>query len=89
VDFFASTGDLKAKDSTAPGGIVDKARVVRELGESVVCVGQGYTDAEMMEYGEIGIAFGKVHQPAVSVMAACDYVVFSETALCRLLRRLA
>lgn len=68
--------------------ILRKENVVREMqadGEMVVYIGDGNNDAEAMRIADISIAVGLVHEPAQSVLAVCDFLVYSEAALIRLL----
>lgn len=65
--------------------IVDQYRA---LGETVVFIGDGNNDLEAMRHANISIATGLTHNPAQSLLAICNYVVFNENALCRQLRQL-
>lgn len=65
--------------------IVDQYRA---LGETVVFIGDGNNDLEAMRHANISIATGLTHNPAQSLLAICNYVVFNEKALCRQLRQL-
>lgn len=75
----------KLKSILRKEDIVDKYRL---LGHKVVFIGDGNNDAEAMRHADIGIAAGLTHAPAQSLLAICDYVVFSEDALCQLLASL-
>ena len=57
-------------------------------GEKVVFVGDGNNDLEAMRQADIAIAAGLTHNPANSLFAITDYMVFNETALCRVLNQL-
>ena len=57
-------------------------------GEKVVFVGDGNNDLEAMRQADIAIAAGLTHNPANSLFAITDYMVFNETALCRVLDQL-
>ena len=58
-------------------------------GEKVVFIGDGNNDMEAMRHADISIAAGLTHNPANSLFAITDYMVFNETALCRLLNQLS
>lgn len=71
--------------------VVKKAEVVREFqlqGFEVVFIGDGDNDADAMRIADIKIASGLVHKPSNSVLNICDYVIFEEGVLCRLLKAL-
>lgn len=67
--------------------IVDQYKAVGE-GEKIVFIGDGNNDLEAMRHADISIAVGLVHNPAQSLMAICDYVIFDENALVRQLNQL-
>ena len=72
--------------------ILRKETVVDEFkaqGEKVVFIGDGNNDMEAMRHADISIAAGLTHNPANSLFAITDYMVFNETALCRLLNQLS
>ena len=76
---------VKLKTILRKEDIVDRYRA---LGETVVFIGDGNNDLEAMRHANISIATGLTHNPAQSLMAICDYVVFNEKALCRQLKQL-
>lgn len=76
---------VKLKSILRKEDIVDRYRA---LGETVVFVGDGNNDLEAMRHADISIATGITHNPAQSLLAICDYVIFNENALCRQLRQL-
>lgn len=61
----------------------------RSQGEKVVFVGDGNNDMEAMRHADISVSAGLTHHPANSLFAITDYMVFNETALCRLLNQLS
>lgn len=65
--------------------IVDQYKA---LGETVVFIGDGNNDLEAMRHANISIAVGFTHQPAISLLSICDYVVFCEKTLVRQMRQL-
>jgi HAD superfamily phosphoserine phosphatase-like hydrolase len=76
---------VKLKSILRKEDIVDRYRA---LGETVVFIGDGNNDLEAMRHANISIAAGLTHNPAQSLLAICDYVVFNEHALCRQLCQL-
>jgi len=76
---------VKIKSILRKEDIVDRYRA---LGETVVFIGDGNNDLEAMRHANISIATGLTHNPAQSLMAICDYVVYNEHALCRQLKQL-
>lgn len=60
----------------------------KALGETVVFVGDGNNDLEAMRHANISISVGLTHNPAQSLMAITDYVIFNEHALVRQLNQL-
>lgn len=76
---------IKLKSILRKEDIVDRYKA---LGETVVFIGDGNNDLEAMRHANISIATGLTHNPAQSLMAICDYVIFHEQALCRQLRQL-
>lgn len=76
---------VKLKTILRKEDIVDRYRA---LGETVVFIGDGNNDLEAMRHANISIATGLTHNPAQSLLAICDYVVFNEHALCRQLKQL-
>lgn len=77
---------VKLKSILRKEEIVDRYKA---LGETVVFIGDGNNDLEAMRQANISIAAGLTHNPAQSLLAICDYVVFDENALCRQLRQLS
>lgn len=66
--------------------ILRKEQIVdqyRALGETVVFIGDGNNDLEAMRHANFSIAAGLTHNPAQSLYAICDYIIFNEKALCR------
>ncbi len=69
--------------------IIRKAEILANFtARSVVAIGDGHNDAEMIEKADVGIAYGGVHAPASSVLSVCTHAVYSELSLCRLLEQL-
>jgi HAD superfamily phosphoserine phosphatase-like hydrolase len=60
----------------------------KSAGETVVFIGDGNNDAEAMRLADISIASGLVHSPAKSLLTFSDYLVYEESALCRLLHQI-
>ena len=76
---------VKLKSILRKEEIVDRYKA---LGETVIFIGDGNNDLEAMRHANISIATGLTHNPAQSLLAICDYVVFNEHALCRQLKQL-
>lgn len=77
---------VKLKSILRKEQIVDQYKA---LGETVVFIGDGNNDLEAMRHANISIAVGLTHNPAQSLMAITDYVIFNEHALCRQMCQLA
>ena len=77
---------VKLKSILRKEQIVDQYKA---LGETVVFIGDGNNDLEAMRHANISISAGLTHNPAQSLMAITDYVIFNEHALCRQMRQLA
>lgn len=77
---------VKLKTILRKEQIVDQYKA---LGETVVFIGDGNNDLEAMRHANISISVGLTHNPAQSLMAITDYVIFNEHALCRQMRQLA
>ncbi len=72
--------------------ILRKEQVVRDLKEEgyfIVYVGDGNNDAEAMRLADVSIACGITHKPANSVVQVCDFAVYSEEALVRILKQIS
>lgn len=76
---------VKLKSILRKEQIVDQYRA---LGETVVFIGDGNNDLEAMRHANISIATGLTHNPAKSLYAIADYIIFNEEALCRQLSQL-
>jgi HAD superfamily phosphoserine phosphatase-like hydrolase len=77
---------VKLKTILRKEQIVDQYKA---LGETVVFIGDGNNDLEAMRHANISISVGLTHNPAHSLMAITDYVIFNEHALYRLMHQLA
>lgn len=87
---YGSAAELENDQVVKLKSILRKEEIVdqyRSLGETVVFVGDGNNDLEAMRHANISIATGLTHNPAQSLLAICDYVVYNEQALCRQLRQ--
>lgn len=76
---------VKLKSILRKEQIVD---LYKAAGEQVVFVGDGNNDLEAIRHADISIATGLTHNPARSLYAICDYIIFNENALCRQLNQL-
>lgn len=77
---------VKLKSILRKEQIVD---LYKALGETVVFIGDGNNDLEAMRHANISISVGLTHNPAQSLLAITDYVIYDERALCRQLNQLA
>lgn len=77
---------IKIKKILRKEDVVDQFKA---LGETVVFIGDGNNDLEAMRHANISIAVGLTHNPAQSLMAICDYIIFNEDALVRQLKQLS
>lgn len=88
---YGSTAEVKDDKIVKITSILRKEEIVerfKALGETVVFIGDGNNDLEAMRQANISIASGLTHNPAVSLLSICDYVIFNEKALCRQLEQL-
>lgn len=88
---YGSTAEVKDDKIVKITSILRKEEIVerfKALGETVVFIGDGNNDLEAMRQANISIASGLTHNPAVSLLSICDYVIFNENALCRQLKQL-
>lgn len=88
---YGSSAELDGDHVVKLKSILRKEEIVdryKALGETVVFIGDGNNDLEAMRHANISIATGLTHNPAQSLLAICDYVVFNEHALCRQLKQL-
>jgi len=89
---YVSQAKLVNKRVVGIKSILKKSEIVSDLkrkGFMVVYVGDGNNDAEAMRLADISIACGCVHNPANSVMAITDYVIYEEKALIRILKAIS
>jgi HAD superfamily phosphoserine phosphatase-like hydrolase len=88
---YNSDGDVENNNVTKLTYILKKENVVnmyKNNGVKVVFIGDGNNDFEAMRNADISIASGLTHRPAKSILSVTNYLVFSEEALCRLLKQL-
>jgi HAD superfamily phosphoserine phosphatase-like hydrolase len=72
--------------------ILRKENIVRQYrnaGDEVVFIGNGNNSMEAMRIANISVASGLTHKPAKSVLSITNYLIFNESALCRLLNQLS
>ena len=77
---------VKLKSILRKEQIVDQYKA---LGETVIFIGDGNNDLEAMRHANISISVGLTHNPAQSLLAITDYVIYNEHALCRQMCQLA
>ena len=88
---FCSDAEVKDNKIARLNTILKKENVVRRYkseGCEVVYIGDGNNDLEAMRLADIAIADGITHDPAMSILGAADYVIYTEEALCRQLNQL-
>lgn len=61
---------------------------IKKNWDKVVTIGESINDIPMFKEGDIGIAYGGVHEPVKEILEICDYVVYKSKDLCDLLNRL-
>ncbi|MDC3293788.1 HAD-IB family phosphatase [Alphaproteobacteria bacterium] len=89
--YYSSSADIVNDNVDKLVSILRKEDVVeryKSMGYQVVFVGDGNNDSTAMQRSDISIACGVLHQPARSVLAVCDYLVYDENALVRLLKQI-
>jgi magnesium-transporting ATPase (P-type) len=89
---FASQATYSAVTGTNLIKIIDKGSVVNNLRNStrkrIVAIGDGYADISMLSNSDIGVAFGGVHPPIISLVEHATHVIHREDTLCRFLKSL-
>lgn len=86
---FCSRADAEGDRLNGLLEVLDKSIVARDFSAPFVAVGEGHSDAGMIEAAEVGIAFGAIHEPADSVSEVCSHKIYDEARLCRFLRQLS
>lgn len=88
---FCSSAEVENDKVIRLTSILKKENVVQRYkseGCEVVYVGDGNNDLEAMRLADVAIAAGLTHDPAISILGAADYVIYTEEALCRQLNQL-
>ena len=86
--FFSSKGYLEDNGNIKLISVVDKQKVADQFVNSIVAIGDGSNDAEIIDMAEIGIGFGGVRKIADSVLETCDFACYNEDALVDFLEKL-
>ena len=87
--YFCSKATVENDYLISVDNIVDKGQVVKSFeGKSLVAVGDGNNDAEMIAAAEIGIGFGGVRDIAPAVLKSATHATYSEEKLCQFLKQL-
>jgi len=68
--------------------VLNKAHIANSFATPYVAIGEGNNDTEMIRCANIGIAFGGVHMPSISVMDCASHAIFQEDKLCQFLKQL-
>ncbi len=71
--------------------VLDKSEAIDSLRskyKKIVAIGESFNDVPMFETADVRIAFGGTHQPVSDIVILSDFVVYSEGALCQLLKML-
>ena len=91
VEVFASKAQIQEGKIAHLSDILAKETVVyrfQEAGYRVVFIGDGNNDFEAMQAADFSIAAGLTHEPATSLLAIADEIVYQEKALVELLEAL-
>jgi|WetSurMetagenome_2_1015567.scaffolds.fasta_scaffold00092_13 phosphoserine phosphatase len=89
--YYASTGAVIDDKFIKIEKILKKESVVQRYQNAenkVVFIGNGNSDMEAMRVADRAVASGLIRYPSKSILPFSDYLIFNETALCRLLNQL-
>ncbi|OIQ33056.1 MAG: hypothetical protein BM555_04680 [Crocinitomix sp. MedPE-SWsnd] len=89
--YFSSEAEYEGDKLIDLKHILEKRSAISSLRdeyETIVTIGDSMNDCSMFELGDIGIAYGGVHEPVESLKKMSDYVVYDEQALSVLLNNL-
>jgi len=89
--YFCSSGIVNHNKIEKLTHILKKEEIVskfKDLGHSIVFIGDGNNDVTAMQKADVSIACGVVHSPAKSVLTVADYAVFNENSLVRILNQI-
>lgn len=68
--------------------ILSKKEAITDFDKTVVAVGDGSNDKEMLENADISIGFGGVRNISPILLDVIDYAIYDENKLCDFLRKL-
>ena len=88
---YTSKAEVANNQVVSIKSILKKEEIIKlyqDKGATVIFAGDGNNDAEAMRTADIAIAAGLTHYPANSILPFAQYLIFNETALCRLLNQL-
>lgn len=85
---ISSTAVVEDNRIIAVAHVVDKELEMERIAGVKVAIGDGSNDAKMIAKADIGIGFGGVQDVSPDILRICDYAVYEEGTLCRLLERL-
>lgn len=87
-NYFSSEANYSQDTLTDVKKILDKGEAIETLRQNydvIVCIGDGMNDCAMFEKGDIGIAFGGVHEPVSTLTEMSKYVAYDSESLVTLL----
>lgn len=85
---FCSRGIVSSNTLLGVASVIDKRLTVEQFVGSLVAVGDGSNDADMISMAQIGIGFGGVRTIAPAVLEVCTHAIYEENTLCQFLKRL-
>lgn len=85
---FCSHGIVSDGRLLGVANVIDKRLTVEQFVGSLVAVGDGSNDADMISMANVGIGFGGVRNIAPAVLEVCTHAIYEEGKLCQFLKRL-
>ncbi len=85
---FCSRGIVSNDTLLGVASVIDKRLTVEQFVGSLVAVGDGSNDADMISMAQVGIGFGGVRTIAPAVLEVCTHAIYEENTLCQFLKRL-
>ena len=90
-EMFSSSAAMENDVLIGVEKIIDKGSVVESLRsrfDRIVAVGDGMNDVPMFEKADLCVAYGGVHDPALSLLQLADLVTYHPRGLCNILNTL-